>query len=92
VRTVQIVSESALDDLPDRLVVSPGYGRFTPSGPQMYTSEGELVRSGTVLGRLQSANGSSDVCAPCDAWIMSYLTRDGEQVEPGIPLVHLRAL
>jgi biotin carboxyl carrier protein len=91
-RTVQIVSESALDDLPDRLIVSPGFGRFSATGPQTYTSEGELVRSGTVLGRLQSADGTSDVCAPCDAWVMAYLTRDGEQVEPGIPLVHLRAL
>jgi biotin carboxyl carrier protein len=90
--TTQIVSESALTDLPDRIVVSPGYGRFTPAGPLLFTSEGELVRSGTVLGRVLSADGGSDVCAPCDAWVMSYLTRDGEQVEPGIPLVHLRAL
>ncbi len=90
--TTQIVSESALTDLPDRIVVSPGYGRFTPSGPLLFTSEGELVRSGTVLGRLQSADGWDDVCSPCDAWVMAYLTRDGEQVEPGIALVHLRAL
>lgn len=90
--TAQIVSESALTDLPDRIVVSPGYGRFTPAGPSLFTAEGELVRSGTVLGRVWSTDGGSDVCAPCDAWVMAFLARDGEQVEPGIPLVHLRAL
>ena len=90
--TFQIASDSALTDLPDRFVVSPGHGRVALAPPADFTSEGEVVRAGSVLAQLRSDGASLPVCAPCDAWVIDYLVRDGERVEPGTPIAHLRAL
>ena len=87
-----VVSESALCDLPDRIVVSPAYGRLSVPGPQHFTTEGEVVRCGDLVALIESREGTTEVMAPCDAWLLSYLARDGTRVEPGSPIVHLRAL
>jgi biotin carboxyl carrier protein len=87
-----VVSETGFDDLPDRIVVSPGHGRVKLDAPTAYTAEGEFVRTGHVIACLRSDGRIVDVCAPCDAWIVDFLVRDGQRVEPGEPLVHLRAL
>lgn len=86
------VSESALVDLPDRIVVAPGYGKFAIHRAPVVTAEGLLVRAGEALGELVSSSGRVPVPAPCDAWLLSHLVFDGERVRPGRPLVHLRAL
>ena len=84
--------ESALTDLPDRLVVAPGHGRLALSPPRIFTAEGEVVRAGQPLAQVDDGGRMHDVCAPCDAWVVEYLVRDGQRVEPGSPVVHLRAL
>jgi biotin carboxyl carrier protein len=85
-------AESALEDLPDRIVVSPGHGRLVVPPSRTFTSEGEVVRAGDVLASLEASERTVEVYAPCDAWVLAYLVRDGERVEPGSALVHLRAL
>jgi biotin carboxyl carrier protein len=92
VRTQTFAAENALTDLPDRLVVAGGHGRLALSAPRMFTAEGEVVRAGQSLGRVDDGTRTHDVCAPCDAWVVEYLVRDGQRVEPGSPVVHLRAL
>lgn len=87
-----IASGSAFDELPDRFVTAPCFGSFRAAPPQAVTSEGELVRAGAAIGHLEAGGGSVAVHAPCDAWVMDVLVRDGERVRPGRPLVHLRAL
>jgi biotin carboxyl carrier protein len=88
--THQIVSENALTDLPDRIVVSPGHGRVLIGPPQSYTAEGEVVRAGDVIAVVESHPAPVEVRSPCDGWVMSFLARDGERVRPGAPIVHLR--
>jgi len=87
-----IVSDSSFSELPDRIVVSPAHGRVRLDPPAAFTTEGEFVRSGAVVARLLSDGRDLDVCAPCDAWVVDYLVRDGQRVHPGVPIAHLRAL
>ena len=84
--------ESAFTDMPDRLVVAPGHGRLALAPPRLYTAEGEVVRAGQSLASVDDGGRMHDVCAPCDAWVVEDLVRDGQRVEPGAPVVHLRAL
>jgi biotin carboxyl carrier protein len=84
-------AETALDSR-DRLVVSPAYGKVSTQVPMSFTADGEVVRAGDVLARLDADGQTIDVHAPCDAWVMAYLVRDGERLEPGCAIAHLRAL
>jgi biotin carboxyl carrier protein len=87
-----VVSETGFEGLPDRIVVSPGHGRLKIDAPKIFTAEGEFVRTGHVIACLHSDGRIVNVAAPCDAWIVDYLVRDGQRVEPGAQIVHLRAI
>jgi biotin carboxyl carrier protein len=89
---IAVIDETALLDGCDRLVVSPAYGKLKIPRPASYTSEGEFVRAGDVLATMLADGSHLDVTAPCDAWVMGYIAHDGERVEPGTAIVHLRAL
>lgn len=88
----QLVSDTALTDLPDRIVVSPGHGRLIVHPPQSYTTEGEVVRAGDVVAVVEANHESLEVRAPCDAWVLRFLADNGERVRPGAPIVHLREI
>lgn len=90
--TVAVVPETALLDSRERLLVSPAFGRVSLPSPACFTSEGEVARAGEVLAVVNADGNLVDVCAPCDAWVMGYLIRDGQRVEPGSAIAHLRAL
>jgi biotin carboxyl carrier protein len=92
VTVYQVAPEDALCDLPDRIVVSPQHGRVTVCLPRTFTSEGEVVRAGDLIAVVECNPRPVEVRAPCDAWVLSFLARDGERVEPGAPIVHLREL
>lgn len=87
-----VAAETALTDLPDRIVVSPEHGRLVVNGSRTFTAEGEVVRAGDVIATVEAGPSSVEVRAPCDAWVLSFLVRDGERVGPGAPLAHLREL
>jgi biotin carboxyl carrier protein len=89
---VAVVPETGLLDGPDRLVVSPAHGRVSVPAPSSFTSEGEVIRAGQILARIDADGTLIEVQAPCDAWVMGYLLRNGERVEPGAAIAHLRAL
>lgn len=88
----QVATEDALLDLPDRIVVSPQHGRLNIRLPRNFTAEGEVVRVGELIAVIECNPRPVEVLAPCDAWVLSFLARDGERVEPGAPIVHLREL
>jgi biotin carboxyl carrier protein len=92
VTDVAVIGESALLDGCDKLVVSSAHGRLTVVAPSSYTSEGEVVRAGHVLARIDADGSIVEVASPCDAWVMEFLVLDGARVEPGTAIVHLRAL
>ena len=90
--TVAVIPETALLDSRERLLVSPAHGRVRLPAPVSFTSEGEVARAGDVLAVVNGDGSAVEVCAPCDAWVMGYLIRDGQRVEPGSAIAHLRAL
>ena len=90
--TVAVIPETALLDSQDRLLVSPAHGRVSVPVPVSFTSEGEVARAGDVLALVDADGTLVEVCAPCDAWVMGYLIREGQRVEPGSAIAHLRAL
>jgi biotin carboxyl carrier protein len=92
VTVVTVVPETAILDGRDRLVVAEAHGRLALAEPGLFTSEGEVVRGGDVIARITADGHSVTVCAPCDAWVMGYLVGDGERVQPGSAIAHLRAL
>jgi len=90
--TMTVTAETAFLDTQDRLLVSPAYGRASIPVPVSFTSEGEFVRGGDVLAVVDADGTIVEVCAPCDAWVLGYLIREGQRVEPGSAIAHLRAL
>jgi hypothetical protein len=92
VTVVTVVPESALLDGRDLLVVAPAHGRLEFEEPSVFTAEGEAVREGDVIARVNADGRRIDVCAPCDAWVMGYRAIAGERVQPGSAIAHLRAL
>lgn len=88
----QVAPEDALCDLPDRIVVAPDHGRLVVWPPRSFTSEGEVVRAGDIIAVIECNPGVVEVRAPCDAWVLSFLARNGQRVGPGAPIVHLREL
>jgi biotin carboxyl carrier protein len=87
-----VISETGLSDLPDRIVVSPGHGRVSVPLPNAFGTEGEVVRAGDVIAVVNANSQSMDVRAPCDAWVLAYIARDGDRVRPGAPIAHLREI
>ena len=85
-------SETGLSDLPDRIVVSPGHGRVSVPLPTAFGTEGEVVRAGDVIAVVNANSQSMEVRAPCDAWVLAYIARDGDRVRPGAPIAHLREI
>jgi biotin carboxyl carrier protein len=85
-----VISETALSDLPDKIVVSPSHGRLVVPLPKSFGTEGEVVRAGDVIAVVDGSSQRTEVRAPCDAWVLAFLARDGDRVRPGAPIAHLR--
>ena len=90
--TITVVSETGILEARDRLVVAPAHGKLISAAATSFTTEGEVVRSGDVVAQIDADGTTIDIPAPCDAWVMNYLLRIGQRVEPGSAIVHLRAL
>jgi biotin carboxyl carrier protein len=50
------------------------------------------VRAGDVIAIVDAKSQSMEVRAPCDAWVLAFLARDGDRVRPGAPIAHIREL
>lgn len=89
---ITVVPETAIPDGRDRLVVAGAHGRVTLADLGLFTTEGEVVRSGDVIASIEADGRTITVCSPCDAWVMGYLVCGGERVQPGSAIAHIRAL
>jgi len=76
--------------VPERLVVAPAAGTFTPRRPETVTAEGEIVRAGQVVGTVEGPGLSTPVRSPFTGFLMGMLANDGERVREGEPVAWLR--
>lgn len=74
----------------DRMVVAPSVGIFHALPPLTYTTEGEIVAAGQVVGVVESAHEAIPVESRSPGFVMDWLARDGEYVQKGAPVARLR--
>ncbi len=78
--------------LAERLVVAPEAGTFRPLPPETVTAEGEIVREGQAVGRVDGPGRTVEVCSFFTGFLMGMLVEPGERVRPGQPVAWLRTL
>ena len=76
--------------LVERVVVSPGKGRFFPSPPEIFTTEGEWVQEGQVLGEVRNGSASVPIISSFTGWMMGMLALTGQPVTTGDHLFWIR--
>jgi len=77
--------------MPERLVVAPCSGRFTPLPPESFTSEGEWVEPGQSIGCVQAGQNAVKVQTPFRGWMMGMLALPGQRVREGEALFWVRS-
>lgn len=66
-----------------RVVVAPSAGRFRPLPPETFTTEGEWVEPGGVLGQIDLNGVLHPVMSPHRGWVMGMLAMPGQPVVQG---------
>lgn len=72
-----------------RLVISPSVGTFDPAPVDVATTEGEIVRSGDVIGTVAAPGRTDHVTAFCGGFLVRWMAEPGERVRAGQPLAQL---
>lgn len=68
----------------ERLVLAPATGRFRMAPAQHFTTEGEYVLEGQVVGSIETSAGEpTEVRTPFRGWVMGFLVGDGYPVHAG---------
>ena len=67
----------------ERVVVAPCPGRFAPMSPEEFSTDGEWVEPGQVLGEIVTAGKREPVCSPFRGWVMGMLALPGQPVHQG---------
>jgi biotin carboxyl carrier protein len=67
----------------EKVIVSPGTGRFRPLPPETFTSEGEWVETGQIVAEIDSGSTSTPVESPHRGWLMGMLGFPGQPVVRG---------
>lgn len=78
--------------VPERLIAAPAAGVFRLLPPDVITSEGEIVRTGQLMGSIERNAGEIDVVSPHTGFLMGLLAHPGERVRDGQPLAWVRVL
>jgi biotin carboxyl carrier protein len=71
--------------IPERLVVSPGLGRFH----RLDLEEGQQVKEGVLLGHIRENGLVEPVVARVGGTFVAWMVSEGERVHPGEPLARL---
>ncbi len=87
---LQIRGVADLADIRERLVLSPCSGRFHPHPPETFTTEGEWVSRGQVLGEVHDGVQAVPVVSAFEGWVMGMLSLDGAPVAGGDALFWIR--
>ncbi len=77
--------------IPERVVVAPCSGRFSPLPPEVFTSEGEWVEPGQAIGQVDNVEGEIEVRSPFRGWVMGMLALPGQPVRAGEALFWVRS-
>jgi biotin carboxyl carrier protein len=77
--------------IPERVVVAPCSGRFSPLPPEVFTSEGEWVEPGQAIGEVGNVDGRMEVRSPFRGWVMGMLALPGQPVRAGEALFWVRS-
>jgi len=77
--------------IPERVVVAPCSGRFSPLPPEVFTSEGEWVEPGQAIGEVLNGGGRMEVRSPFRGWVMGMLALPGQPVRAGEALFWVRS-
>ena len=77
--------------MPERVVVAPCPGRFSPLPPEIFTSEGEWVEPGQAIGQVNTVEGRMEVRSPFRGWVMGMLALPGQPVRAGEALFWVRS-
>lgn len=85
-------SGEELRGVPERVIVSPAAGTFRPAPPEVFTTEGEVVRRGQCVGVIESSGEEVSVRSAFDGWLMGMLAVPGERVREGQPVAWVRRL
>ncbi|MBW3589356.1 MAG: hypothetical protein KY429_08045 [Actinobacteria bacterium] len=86
-----LVHDTTLMD--EKILISPAQGRFRFSPSQNFTSEGEYVLEGQLIGHVVSKSGDEiPVTASHSGWVMQFFLRDGWPVQSRQPVLSLRLL
>lgn len=86
--------QTALGETPsirERVIVAPCNGRFQPLPAEIFTTEGEWVEPGTVMGLIVDGTTTTEVCSNARGWVMGMLAFPGHAVRPGEGLFWIRA-
>ena len=67
----------------ERVVVSPCAGRFYPLSPEVFTTEGEWVEPGQVIGEVRAGTSLEPVRSSFRGWVMGVLGLEGQPVREG---------
>jgi biotin carboxyl carrier protein len=67
----------------ERVVVAPAAGRFVPLPAEVFTSEGEWVEPGQLLGEVQQGENRVPVRSEWRGWMMGMLALNGQPVRAG---------
>jgi hypothetical protein len=81
-----ILPQGEFISIPDRLVVSPGWGRVHLGA----LTEGQVIQAGARIGRLIEGGHNTLLICPVRAVFVGWLVFEGERVAPGSPLARLR--
>lgn len=87
---LELVGASEVTSIPERVVVAPGSGRFHPLPPEVFTSEGEWVRTGQSLAEIRCGSRTIPVESPFEGWVMGMLAIPGQPVAERDPLFWIR--
>lgn len=74
----------------ERLVISPGDGRFHPLPPETITTEGEWISRGQTIAEIRNGRESWPVESFCEGWLMGMLAVPGSPVSKGEALFWIR--
>jgi biotin carboxyl carrier protein len=77
--------------VPERLIVAPATGVFTPLPPDTYTTEGEIVYDGQSVGTVSASGTDIPVRSRFTGFLMGMLAHPGERVREGQPVAWVRA-
>ena len=76
--------------VPERVITAPVGGVFQPTPPDSFTTEGEIVHRGQIVGTIGDVPAAVSVLSPFTGFFMGLLAHAGERVRPGQPLAWVR--